>query len=115
MRKKFCVSGNSWDTSCVDIAAAGLGWFAIGLRGEAVLGVWSYDGVDIVSRNALLPQRSQDFEVAGFTVSKIVSKADRASNKQRKNGKKREVSDSTTIENSEELCSVATDHLQHQL
>ncbi|KAJ0561448.1 putative EF-hand domain-containing protein [Helianthus annuus] len=30
--------GNWWDSSCVDIAAAGLGWFVIGLKGEALLG-----------------------------------------------------------------------------
>ncbi|KAJ0781239.1 putative protein kinase RLK-Pelle-RLCK-VIIa-2 family [Helianthus annuus] len=29
--------GNWWDSSCVDIAAAGLGWFVIGLKGEALL------------------------------------------------------------------------------
>ncbi|XP_027182931.1 GTP-binding protein BRASSINAZOLE INSENSITIVE PALE GREEN 2, chloroplastic [Coffea eugenioides] len=97
VRKEFQVSGNCWDTSCVDIAAAGLGWFAIGLRGEALLRVWTYDGVDIVSRNALLPQRSHNFEVAGFTVSKIVSTADRASNKKRKDEKKRKASDSIAV------------------
>lgn len=97
VRKEFRVSGNCWDTSCVDIAAAGLGWFAIGLRGEALLGVWTYDGVDIVSRNALLPQRSHNFEVAGFTVSKIVSTADRSSNKKRKDEKQRKASDSIAV------------------
>ncbi|KAL3529735.1 hypothetical protein ACH5RR_009057 [Cinchona calisaya] len=96
VRKEFRVSGNWWDTSCVDIAAAGLGWFAIGLRGEALLGVWTYDGVDIIFRNALLSQRSLNFEVAGFTVSEIVSKADRASNKWLKDIKKRKVKDSKT-------------------
>ncbi|XP_059665105.1 GTP-binding protein BRASSINAZOLE INSENSITIVE PALE GREEN 2, chloroplastic isoform X2 [Cornus florida] len=32
VRKEFHVSGNSWDSSSADIAAAGLGWFAIGLK-----------------------------------------------------------------------------------
>lgn len=81
--------GNWWDSSCVDIAAAGLGWFAIGLKGEAQLGVWTYDGVDVTLRNALIPHRSHNFEVTGFTVSKIVSKADKSLNKQRQNEKKR--------------------------
>lgn len=84
MRKEFHVSGSSWDSSSVDIAAAGLGWFAIGLKGQAVLGVWSYEGVDVVLRNALLPDRSRTFEVAGFSVSKIVSKADQALNKSKR-------------------------------
>ncbi|CAI9768660.1 unnamed protein product [Fraxinus pennsylvanica] len=79
VKKEISVSGSWWDSSCVDIAASGLGWFAIGLKGEARLGVWTYDGIDVVVRNVLLPQRSHRFEVAGFTVSEIVSKADRAS------------------------------------
>ncbi|XP_057509916.1 GTP-binding protein BRASSINAZOLE INSENSITIVE PALE GREEN 2, chloroplastic-like [Actinidia eriantha] len=88
VRQEFRVCGNSWDSSSVDIAAAGLGWFAIGLKGEALLGVWTYDGVDVILRNSLIPHRAHNFEVAGFTVSKIVSKADQASNKQqRQSGK----------------------------
>ncbi|KAE9620283.1 putative nitric-oxide synthase (NADPH) [Lupinus albus] len=81
VRKEFNVSGNSWESSSVDIAAAGLGWFAIGLKGDAVLGVWTYEGVDVVARNCLIPYRSNTFEVAGFTVSKIVSQSDQSLNK----------------------------------
>ena len=81
MRREFHVSGNSWESSSVDIAATGLGWFAIGLKGDAVLGAWTYEGVDVVLRNSLIPYRSHTFEVAGFTVSKIVSQSDRALNK----------------------------------
>lgn len=91
VKKEFRISGNTWDSSSVDIAAAGLGWFGIGLKGEAFLNVWTYDGIDVVLRNSLLPYRSQNFEVAGFTVSKIVSKADQALSKsqsqQEKKGK----------------------------
>ncbi|XP_050278671.1 GTP-binding protein BRASSINAZOLE INSENSITIVE PALE GREEN 2, chloroplastic [Quercus robur] len=93
VRREFRVCGNSWDSSSVDIAASGLGWFAVGLKGEAVLGVWTYEGVDVVLRNSLIPYRSHTFEVAGFTVSKIVSKADQALNKPRQNEKKRKQSD----------------------
>ncbi|XP_024982451.1 GTP-binding protein BRASSINAZOLE INSENSITIVE PALE GREEN 2, chloroplastic [Cynara cardunculus var. scolymus] len=89
VRKEFRVTGNWWDSSCVDIAAAGLGWFAIGLKGEAVVGVWTYDGIDVTLRKALIPHRSHNFEVTGFTVSKIVSKADKSLNKQRHNEKKK--------------------------
>ncbi|KAL6576736.1 hypothetical protein OROMI_011012 [Orobanche minor] len=83
VKKVFYVSGATWDSSSVDIAAAGLGWFAIGLKGDVQLGIWTYDGVDVTVRNALLPQRSRNFEVTGFTVSEIVSKADRAGNKKK--------------------------------
>lgn len=90
VRKEFQVSGGNWDSSSVDIAAAGLGWFALGLKGEAVLGVWTYEGVDVVLRNPLIPYRAQIFEETGFTVSKIVSQADQALNKfQRQSEKKR--------------------------
>ncbi|KAL5832261.1 hypothetical protein ACOSQ4_017615 [Xanthoceras sorbifolium] len=99
VRKEFHVSGNSWDSSSVDIAAAGLGWFAVGLKGEAVLGAWSYEGVDIVLRNSLLPHKSQVFEVTGFTVSKIVSKADQALNKSKRQseGKRKQRDPEVTI------------------
>lgn len=86
-RKEFHVNGNSWDVSSVDIAASGLGWFAVGLKGDAVLGVWTYDGVDVILRNALIPQRAQYFEVTGFTVSKLVANADRYLNKQQQSKK----------------------------
>ncbi|KAI9195711.1 hypothetical protein LWI28_017389 [Acer negundo] len=99
VRKEFQVLGNSWDSSSVDIAAAGLGWFAVGLKGEAVLGIWSYEGVDIVLRNSLLPHRSPVFEVTGFTVSKIVSKADQALNKSKRQseGKRKQKDPEETI------------------
>lgn len=93
VKKEFRVHGNSWDSSCVDVAAAGLGWFAIALKGEALLGVWTYEGVDVTLRNALIPHQSRYFEVTGFTVSKIVSKADKSLNKQKNNEKKRKAGD----------------------
>lgn len=96
VRKEFHVSGNSWDSSSVDISAAGLGWFAIGLKGEAQFAVWTYEGVDVLARKALISHRSRQFEVAGFTVSKIVSQADQALNKQHRNEKKRKLSDLKT-------------------
>lgn len=103
MRREFHVSGNSWDSSSVDIAAAGLGWFAIGLKGEAVLGVWTYEGVDVVLRNSLIPYRSNTFEVAGFTVSKIVSQSDQALHKSRQqNDKKMKGVDSKALSSSVE-------------
>lgn len=94
VRREFRVSGNFWDSSSVDIAVAGVGWFAVGLKGEASLGVWTYDGIDVILRNSLIPDRARNFEVAGFTVSKIVSKADQTSNKlKRQSGKKQKRSD----------------------
>lgn len=90
IRKEFRVCGNIWDSSSLDIAAAGLGWFAIGLKGEASLGIWTYDGIDVIMRNSLIPDRARSFEVAGFTVSKIVSEADQTSNKLKRQGVKKQ-------------------------
>uniref|UniRef100_A0A1J3EVB1 Uncharacterized protein YqeH n=1 Tax=Noccaea caerulescens TaxID=107243 RepID=A0A1J3EVB1_NOCCA len=100
VRKEFRVSGSSWDTSSVDIAVSGLGWFAIGLKGDAVLGVWTHEGIDVFVRDSLLPQRARTFEDSGFTVSKIVAKADRAFNqthKVDKTKKKRRSNKSTSV------------------
>ncbi|PUZ70483.1 hypothetical protein GQ55_2G234300 [Panicum hallii var. hallii] len=99
VRKEFKVSGNSWDTNSKDIAIAGLGWFGIGLKGEAVLGLWTYDGVDVVSRSSLVHERASIFEEAGFTVSQIVSQADSITNKlkgTKKTNKKKESRTSTS-------------------
>ncbi|XP_050220434.1 GTP-binding protein BRASSINAZOLE INSENSITIVE PALE GREEN 2, chloroplastic [Mercurialis annua] len=107
VRHEFSISGNSWDSSSMDISAAGVGWFAIGLKGEAVVGVWTYEGVDVVLRNPLIPFRSQNFEVAGFTVSKIVSHADKASNRsKRKSESNRKESDKEGSISDEPLLSV---------
>lgn len=83
VRTEHIVAGKTWNVSSVDIAAAGLGWFAIGLNGEARLGVWTYEGIDVVKRTSVIPDRAEIFEVPGFTVSKILSGADRAMSKKR--------------------------------
>lgn len=93
VKREYSVSGNSWDVSSVDVAAAGLGWFAIGLKGEALLGVWSYDGVGISVRSSLIPHRANIFEVTGFTVSNIVSRADRAVNKMHQSRREKKEND----------------------
>ncbi|XWS46787.1 hypothetical protein CRYUN_Cryun14cG0098100 [Craigia yunnanensis] len=75
VRKKFHVSGNSWDSSSVDIAAA---------------------GVDFVLSNVLIPDRAQLFEEAGLRVSKIVSKAEQNLNKSQKQSEKKKQGDQRT-------------------
>ncbi|RZC68349.1 hypothetical protein C5167_031602 [Papaver somniferum] len=110
VRREFHVSGNSWDVSSIDVSASGVGWFAVGLKGEACLGVWTYDGIDVTLRNSLIPQRSNHFEVPGFTVSKIVSLADRATNKQAQSKKqKKEKQRKETVPDSSSLPDNAAD------
>ncbi|KAI3879542.1 hypothetical protein MKX03_012729 [Papaver bracteatum] len=74
VRREFHVSGNSWDVSSIDVSASGVGWFAVGLKGEARLGVWTYDGIDVTLRNSLIPQRSNYFQVPGFIECKKLKK-----------------------------------------
>ncbi|KAI3837495.1 hypothetical protein MKW92_042119 [Papaver armeniacum] len=74
VRREFHVSGNSWDVSSIDVSASGVGWFAVGLKGEARLGVWTYDGIDVTLRNSLIPQRSNYFQAPGFTECKKLKK-----------------------------------------
>lgn len=109
MRKEFNVKGNSWDASSVDIAAAGLGWLGIGLKGEAVLGVWTYDGIDVVSRDSLISKRALIFEEAGFAVSNIVSQADCAQNKLKhdKDEKKKHANKIELADDSTSVCEAA--------
>ncbi|PWA60579.1 P-loop containing nucleoside triphosphate hydrolases superfamily protein [Artemisia annua] len=91
VRKEYEINGKWWESNCADIAAAGLGWFSIGIKGKAKLSVWTYEGIDITLRNALIAHRAHEFEVKGFTVSKIVSRADKSLSKQRRNEKKSKV------------------------
>ncbi|RZC90427.1 hypothetical protein C5167_029560 [Papaver somniferum] len=74
VRREFHVSGNSWDVSSIDVSASGVGWFAVGLKGEARLGVWTYDGIDVTLRNSLIPQRSNYFQAPGFIECKKLKK-----------------------------------------
>lgn len=64
------VTGDRWDKSSVDVAIAGMGWFGLGIKGTAELSVWTYEGVGITTRSALVPDMAQYFEKAGFTVIK---------------------------------------------
>ncbi|XP_051187328.1 GTP-binding protein BRASSINAZOLE INSENSITIVE PALE GREEN 2, chloroplastic [Lolium perenne] len=94
VRKLFKVSGDNWDKNTMDIAISGLGWYGISLKGEAVLGLWTYDGVDVVPRSSLVHERASIFEEAGFSVSKIVSQADSMTNKLKGNKKTNKKKDS---------------------
>ncbi|WMV23243.1 hypothetical protein MTR67_016628 [Solanum verrucosum] len=37
----------------MDVAVSGLGWFSLGLKGEADLALWTYDGIQITLREPL--------------------------------------------------------------
>ncbi|KAM7257455.1 hypothetical protein ACFE04_013196 [Oxalis oulophora] len=73
--KQIKVSGTSWDINSVDIAVAGLGWFSLGLKGEATLTLWSYDGVEITVREPLALDRAPFTERPGFLLPQAISDA----------------------------------------
>lgn len=73
--REIKASGSSWDVNSLDIAAAGLGWFSLGLKGEAKLTLWTYDGIDITEREPLIMDRATFLERPGFWLPKTISEA----------------------------------------
>ncbi|CAA6673118.1 unnamed protein product [Spirodela intermedia] len=73
--REIKVSGISWEVKSVDIAVAGLGWLSIGLKGEATLLLWTYDGVYVTQREPLVIDRAPFIERPGFLLPKAISDA----------------------------------------
>nr|KYP48000.1 Uncharacterized protein yqeH [Cajanus cajan] len=69
------VSGSSWDVNSVDITIAGLGWFSLGLKGEATTKLWSFDGIEVSLREPLVLDRAPFLEKPGFWLPKAISEA----------------------------------------
>ena len=69
------MSGMSWDVNSIDIAVAGLGWFSLGLKGEATLTLWTYDGIEITLREPLVLDRAPFLERPGFWLPKAITDA----------------------------------------
>ena len=69
------MSGSSWDVNSIDITAAGLGWFSLGLKGEATSALWTYDGIEITLREPLVLDRAPFLERPGFWLPKLISDA----------------------------------------
>ncbi|XP_073043136.1 GTP-binding protein BRASSINAZOLE INSENSITIVE PALE GREEN 2, chloroplastic [Primulina eburnea] len=84
-------SGTSWDVNSVDIAVAGLGWFSLGLKGEANLSLWTYDGIQITLREPLVLDRAPFLERPGFWLPKAIS--DAIANQSKLEAKSRKIED----------------------
>ncbi|XP_008782378.3 GTP-binding protein BRASSINAZOLE INSENSITIVE PALE GREEN 2, chloroplastic [Phoenix dactylifera] len=69
------VSGISWELNSIDIAASGLGWFSLGLKGDATVMVWTFDGVEVTQREPLVLDRAPFLERPGFLLPKAISDA----------------------------------------
>lgn len=79
--KEVKLSGTSWDVNSVDISIAGLGWVSIGLKGEATLSIWTFDGIEITIREPLVLDRAKFLERPGFLLPKAISEALASQNK----------------------------------
>lgn len=75
VKRDVKASGTSWDVNSLDVAVAGLGWFSLGLKGEANLTLWTYDGVLITLREPLVLDRASFLERPGFWLPKAISEA----------------------------------------
>ncbi|KAK7336507.1 hypothetical protein VNO77_17049 [Canavalia gladiata] len=73
--KEVKVSGSSWDVNSIDIAISGLGWFSLGLKGEATMKLWTFDGVEVTLREPLVLDRAPFLEKPGFWLPKAISDA----------------------------------------
>lgn len=69
------VSGISWDVNIIDIAVSGLGWYSLGLKGEASVVLWTFDGVEVTQREPLVLDRAPFIERPGFLLPKVISDA----------------------------------------
>ncbi|TYK22013.1 GTP-binding protein BRASSINAZOLE INSENSITIVE PALE GREEN 2 [Cucumis melo var. makuwa] len=67
------ISGTSWVVNSIDISIAGLGWFSLGLKGEATLTLWIDNGIEVTLREPLVLDRALFLERPGFWLSKAIS------------------------------------------
>lgn len=56
---RFEVTGTGWDEACVDVVFPGLGWISITGCGDCVLEAHAPVGVDITTREPLLPYEAR--------------------------------------------------------
>ncbi|KAL9256637.1 GTP-binding protein BRASSINAZOLE INSENSITIVE PALE GREEN 2, chloroplastic-like protein [Drosera capensis] len=64
--REFKVTGTSWDLNSSDIVVAGFGWCSLGLKGEATLKLWTYQGIEVLLREPLVLDRAPIIERPGF-------------------------------------------------
>ncbi|KAI9110370.1 hypothetical protein K1719_018812 [Acacia pycnantha] len=73
--REIKASGSSWEVNSMDIATAGLGWLSLGLKGEATMTLWTYDGIEVTLREPLVLDRATFLERPGFCLPKAISDA----------------------------------------
>ena len=61
------VYGEDWTTSTRDISIGGLGWVGVGVKGNAAFRVWTNEGVQVETRESLVPDMARDLQRPGFS------------------------------------------------
>ncbi|XP_066336436.1 GTP-binding protein BRASSINAZOLE INSENSITIVE PALE GREEN 2, chloroplastic [Miscanthus floridulus] len=82
------VSGASWDVNSMDIAVSGLGWYSLGLKGTATVSLWTFEGIGVTERDAMILHRAQFLERPGFWLPIAIANA--IGEETRKKNEKRE-------------------------
>uniref|UniRef100_A0A0E0HRC6 Uncharacterized protein n=1 Tax=Oryza nivara TaxID=4536 RepID=A0A0E0HRC6_ORYNI len=92
--RQIDVSGVSWDVNSMDIAISGLGWYSLGLKGNATVAVWTFDGIDVTRRDAMILHRAQFLERPGFwlpiAIANAIGEETRKKNERRKKAEQRD-------------------------
>uniref|UniRef100_A0A453JG49 Uncharacterized protein n=2 Tax=Aegilops tauschii subsp. strangulata TaxID=200361 RepID=A0A453JG49_AEGTS len=73
--RRIDVSGVSWDVNSTDIAVSGLGWYSLGLKGNATVAVHTFDGIDVTQRDAMILHRAKFLERPGFLLPIAIANA----------------------------------------
>ncbi|RLN05019.1 uncharacterized protein C2845_PM13G18320 [Panicum miliaceum] len=86
--RRIDVSGESWDVNSMDIAVSGLGWYSLGLKGTATVSLWTFEGIGVTERDAMILHRAQFLERPGFwlpiAIANAIGEETRKNNERRK-------------------------------
>ncbi len=65
------VYGEDWQKATRDITIAGLGWVSVGCNGNASFRVWTHEGVQVETREALIPDMDKALMSPGFSFENV--------------------------------------------
>ncbi|CAO2172931.1 unnamed protein product [Urochloa humidicola] len=91
--RRIEVSGASWDANSMDIAVSGLGWYSLGLKGTATVSLWTFEGIGVTERDAMILHRAQFLERPGFwlpiAIANAIGEETKKNNERRKTEQRR--------------------------
>ena len=65
------IYGEDWQASTRDISIAGLCWIGVGCNGNASFKIWTHEGVQVVTREALVPDMAKSLMSPGFSFENV--------------------------------------------